>query len=392
MTKQQEKMVDMLMGFHSICEQNNIWYYLIGNQLLFAAQNGSIHGYEVEVAMFASELEKLQKVLEKERHTEIEFETVADLGNMPGCYLRYVNRNTLLLNLDYFDMYAKPGIAICIYVIRDQSGAAKKLASYERGMRDLSRMEHSVAARRVMSMKNSRGAQEFAGFLSELEKSVRSHNPDAGTSLKEVGGGFCTFPPGFWKKRTRITFMGRSFYTVENYAAYLRKRFGLMWSGASPNIPKETYRCMFSAQLPYGKYMEAIHAGGVVTPEFREQCRKFVADSAVLEAMTKEEAAGWRKSMFAAGERFRLRKKYMPVKERVQELMDRQCYDEAELILNDYIQTLETYAKDGVIICFDRDILAMVIKIYEINGQTDRADTIREKVLPEDLEPIEVTW
>ena len=96
--------------------------------------------------------------------------------------------------------------------------------------------------------------------------------------------------------------------------------------------------------------------------------------------------------MFAAGERFRLRKKYMPVKERIQELMDRQCYDEAELILNDYIQTLETYAKDGVIICFDRDILTMVIKIYEINGQTERADTIRKKVLPEDLEPIEVTW
>lgn len=389
MTVQQDKMFDMLVQFHDICQENGLVYYLIGNQLLFAVQKEAVHGYEVEVAMFHSDWVRLREVVKQLPHVEIE--CIQDGGNLPGCYFRYVNKNTLFLDLDYYGVYAKPGVAINVYLIRTDGKKAASLSHIEEGMSDQAKGIKSPAVMKYNHMVKKKGKAAFADYVTQLELAARSRKIEEPSALKEAYGPACTFPTKFWTKRTMVSVKGHSFYTVENYREYLKKRFGKDWKNTQPDIAKQTYRCLFSAVLPYRKYMDVIQTEDLLPDSFMQQYKRFVKAYQPYTGMLEQEKTGWDKTMFAAGERFRLWKKYMPEKKRVQELFAHQRYDEVELILKDYIDVLQRYMEEvGIIICFDRDYLEIVKELYKLNGQMEIAQYIEETVLPEDLQPIEI--
>lgn len=389
MTKQQEKMLDMLVGFHKICEQNSLKYYLIGNQLLFAAQRGNVHGYEVEVAMFHADWERFQELTKDKANIEIE--SIEDGGRMPGCYFRYVDKNTLLLDLDRYGMYAKPGIAVNIYLIRSERKKTVLLNHLEKGMSDEACGIVSPAAKMLAMARKSKGQEGLASYLSDLEQDVRKKSGNGRTVLKEAYAHVCAYPSSFWNKRTLIMWLGNPFYTVGDYPAYLKKRFGRKWKEAEPDIPKENYRCMFSTALPYRKYLAMLAEKDLFSTEFQRQYKRFFKEYEPYKQMLKDEETGWDKTIFAAGERFRLWKKYMPLKERVKSLMDARRFDEAELIMKDYLSVLEKYLGMGIAFCFDKDYLDMARELYIINGQKEVAESIDRYVLPEDLKPIKIS-
>jgi len=387
-TKQQEKMLDMLVEFHDICEENNLKYYLIGNQLLFAAQNRGIHGYEVEVAMFHSDWKRLQEIVEV--LPEIEIESVTDGGKLPGCYYRYVNKNTLLLNLDRYDVYAKLGIGISIYIIRERSNKAELLAYFENGMSDQISGRSSIARKMYEKLLKKKGIKGAAEYLAGMEYEVRSNGREKRTSLKEAYADVCKFASGFWDKRTIIRLAGVNFYTVSGYKTYLKQRYGMKWTTTEPHILKETYRCFFSVVLPYAKYIQEIQKENLLTDDFLEQYKRFVKEYQPYPAMLKVEKEGWEKTMFVAGERYRLWKKYMPLKSEIKQKMDEHRFDEAEVMLQDYIEVLEKYMKMDIVVCFDKECLDMVKELYIQNGKTNKVKSIEEYVLEEDLQPIKI--
>lgn len=388
MTEQQEKLVSILVQFHNICEEIGAKYYLIGDQLLFAAQNNSIHGYEVSVAMFDFDWTCLQNALPK--MDNIEIESVDDSGNMPGCYLRYVDKNSLLLDLDYYGVYSKPGIALNIYIIRSDRIKTRFLSYIENLMSFQAKHPRNVRTKIynlfVSIVQNTR----YTGWLSKMEKTVRAKTSDNRTILKEAYGNMCSFPPGFWNKRTMVSFMGYSLYTVAQYKKYLTKRYGNDWRTANPKNARETYRCLFSSILPYSVYMETIGKEHMISSSFIETNRRYINKYEHFKEMAERENEGWNKTMFAAGERFRLWKKYMPLKGQLERLMEEKRYDEAELILKDYINVLQKGMKIGIVICFSSDFLDYVKQIYTINGQNDKVEFIEKNVLPEDLKPIDI--
>ena len=80
----------------------------------------------------------------------------------------------------------------------------------------------------------------------------------------------------------------------------------------------------------------------------------------------------------------------MPQKDMIRELFQEQKYDEAELVLRDYINVLEKYMELGMVICFDPEFLEFVKKLYAINGHNEIVTYIDKNVLSEDLVPIEL--
>lgn len=388
MTKQQTKLIDMLIHFHNVCESNGIQYYLISNQLLYAAQNNPIHGYEVEIAMFNSDWINLQHVIESME--DIEIERVTDGGKMPGCYFRYIDKNTLMLDLDYYGVYAKPAIGLNIYIIHSDRIKTKILSRVERIMSYQAAYPDQFGSKVFNSLTRVIGRKRFAKWLENLEVTVRAKSKSGDTVLKEAYGKKCSFPAGFWSTRTEVTFMGHSFYTVSRYQEYLKKRYGANWHEIDPENARQTYRCMFSDCLPYKDYMETIEKEKLLTSDFFKRNKRFQKGYERFKGMLREENIGWDKTMFAAGERFRLWEKYMPMKKQVEHLFSEQRYDEAELILKDYIGVLEKYTDIGIVICFDEEFLEFVKRLYEINGQTEKAEYIDAHVLPEDLLPIEI--
>lgn len=386
MTRQQEKLFNMLIRFHNICENNNLTYYLIGHQLLFAAQNDSMHGYEVDIAMHDKDWKKLCAYIEK--IDDIEIESIVDGGKMPGCYFRFVNNKTTLLDMDYYGVYSKPGIAINICILRSNRKIAQLLSQVERGLSYRAKFPHRRFSKVFSYIENIIKKEKLATFLDKLEKKSRSKSLASPSIVKEPYARGRNFPLDFWKKRVKISFMGFQFYTVERYEDYLKKRFGKKWPQRKATNAKETYRCMFSTTIPYRTYLSELEKTNIVTDDFLIRFRRFINGYKEYEKMLKKEKVYWNKTMFAASERFRLWKKYMPMKDEVLSLYEEGRYDEIEIILDDYLTTMKKYLDFKIVICFDKDYLDVVKGLYEANGQMKMVAIIDKNVLPEDLEPI----
>lgn len=389
MTRQQNGLCELMLEFHALCKKKQAAYYLVGPQLLHAAQDGVLHGYEIDVAMFYKDWKKVKSQVTPDGDREIE--TILDHGNLPGCYFRYVNKNSLLLDLDRYGMLAKPGIGINIHIIRTLRKKSQLLTYFEQGMEDVQSAKSSFAGTAVSVWRKLRRSS-FEGRMMRLLFDVRATSDGVDTELKEPGRPPCTFEPGYWENRTTVTLAGMTLYAAEGYQIYLSKRYGVGWMKAKSDALIESYRCIFSPSLPYIRYMAQINREGMVTKKFLRGIQRYEHGYAKYKKMKNGENQGWEKSMFFSGERFRLWKKYMPLKAQILSLYEAGYLDEVELLLTDYLTVLNKYLKMNMVMCFDSDLLDVVKKLYLTYGKKAIVQKINRYVLKEDLQPIEVTW
>lgn len=390
MTRQQNKLCELMLEFNALCEKVGANYYLIGPQLLHAARDGVLHGYEMDVAMFYKDWEKVEKRIHSDENREIE--SVLDHGKLMGCFFRYVDKNTLLLDLDRYGMLAKPGIGIHVHIIRVPRKKSKILAFLEQGMQDCFVKKCSFARVVVKIGRVFIGRDQFDSSVLQLLKTVRAKDDDSVTELREPGNACIRFEPGYWREKTTVTVAGMNLCTVKNYQYYLSQRYSKNWIKAKSDAVLENYRCVFSATLPYAKYMTRINQERLITQAFLKRMHRYSSGYQEYKKLQAAESEGWDKSIFFSGERFRLWKKYMPLKARILSLYEAGQLDEVELLLTDYLTVLNKYLKMNMVMCFDSDLLDVVKKLYLMYGKKAIVQKINRYVLKEDLQPIEVTW
>lgn len=389
MTRQQEKLCELMLEFHALCERKEAAYCLIGPQLLHAAQNGGLHGYEMDVAMFYKDWEKVKLLLTPDGDREAE--SIMDHGNLPGCYFRYVNKNSLLLDMDRYGMLAKPGIGINVHIIRMPRKKSRLLNFLEQGMEDSLARKHSFVGT-IVSILRKCCRKWFDGKLMQLLVDVRARSGDTVTELKEPGQPSRVFEPGYWENRRPVTLAGMTLYAAEGYQTYLADRYGTRWARVKTDAVVESYRCVFSPSLPYARYMAQVTGEGLITKEFLKRLQRYTERYGEYQKMKAAESLGWEKSMFFSGERFRLWKKYMPLKDRILSLYEAGHLDEVELLLTDYLTVLNKYLKMNMVMCFDADLLNVVKELYLSYGKKAIVQKIDRYVLQEDLMPIVATW
>ena len=389
MTGQQNKLCELMLEFHELCEKKKAVYYLIGPQLLHAAKDGVLHGYEMDVAMLYKDWEKIAKQITPGGNREIE--SLADHGNLPGCYFRYVDKNTLLLDLDRYGVLAKPGIGINVHIIRIPRKKSKVLTYLEEGLEETHATKRTHPGKLVKVLRTV-AHDLFDQKMMRLFITVRARSLDGPTELREPGKHVCTFEPGYWENRTTVKVGGLTLYTVENYQQYLAKRYGRAWAKRQTDAALETFRCIFNTNVPYAKYMALIERDQLVTKKLLSRMNQFKEGNAKYQKLKREENSGWERSMVFSGERFRLWKKYMPLKEQILSLYEAGHLDEVELLLTDYLTVLEKYLKMNMVMCFDSDILDVVKQLYLTYGKKPIVQKINHYVLKEDLLPIRATW
>lgn len=392
MTPQQNRLCELMLEFHTLCEKNGIPYYLVGPQLLHAAQDQKFYGYEIDVAMFWEDWMKIVPLIQENGARETE--SVLDRGNLPCCYFRYVDRNTLLLDLDRYGMLTKPGIGIHIHIIRNIRKKERLLSFLETGMEDSLLRRFSFARAAVGIMRTFMGRSGFAKLMMSLLKmnSARASALEDAAKLHEPGSIRCVFRPDDWTKRSVVTLAGMKLYTVKGYKKYLIQRYGKGWAKRKTDAVKEGSRCIFSPILPYKAYLTEIKNKNLITKDFLKRTRRYRQKYEKFQKMKKAERLGWEKSIFFSSERFRLWKKYMPLKEQILSLYQAGRLDEVELMLTDYLTALNKYLKLNMVVCFDRDLLNVIMGLYKVYGRKALVRKIKRCVLPEDLEPIVVTW
>lgn len=392
MTPQQNRLCELMLEFHALCEKNAVPYYLVGPQLLHAAQDHMLHGYEMDVAMFWKDWKKLEKDIQLNEDREIE--SILDGGSLPVCYFRYVDKNSLLLDLNRYGMLAKPGIGIHIHIIRNERKKGRLLTFLEKGMEDGLLRRHSLARTAVGVLRTFMGKVRFGYFLMNLLKTIcaKSSALENTTKLHEPGNISCVFRPNDWTSKAVVTLSGMKLRTVKNYKKYLSQRYGKSWGKRPTDAVKEDYRCIFSPSLPYRRYMAEVESKNLITKDLLKRTRRFKQSHEKFQEMKKAEQLGWEKSIFFSGERFRLWKKYMPLKEQILSLYQAERLDEVELLLTDYLTVLNKYLKMNMVLCFDNDILDVVKNLYLLYGKKAIVQKINKYILAEDLLPIEATW
>lgn len=391
MTRQQQRLCELMLEFHELCEKKDAAYYLIGPQLLHAAKDGKIHGYEMDVAMFLKDWNKIAKWAGKSKRIEVE--SILDQGKLRGCFYRFVDKNTLLLDLDRYGMLAKPGIGIHVHIIRNQRKKQTLLRFLEKGMDDASVRRRSFAAAVVVPLRAA-GREQFAKRVVRLLKTVSTGKTDmeSATELREPGDVRCVFEPGYWAGRTTVRLEGMELYAAEGYRSYLTQRYGEGWRRCETDAILEHFRCVFHPSLPYALFLEQVRSRGLLSARFQRQFRRYAKRYEEHQAMREYETLGWEKSIFYAGERIRLWKKYMPLKEKLLSLYGEGRLDEVEMMLSDYLTVLEQYLKMDIVICFDKELLDVVKGLYLTYGRTGLVEKIDACVLPVELEPIVPFW
>lgn len=388
MTQQQSKLCELMLEFHKLCEKSGAVYYLTGHQLLCAAQGGTLSGYELDVAMFWKDWQKIAKQTAGDRETE----SLSDGGNLPTCYFRYVDKNSLLLDLLRYGMLAKPGIGINIHIIRNGCKKSRRLNLLERGMEDTFAGKLSLAGCTVRFLRTVLGRRRFAGIVMGLLGSACAEMPDQPTELREPGQAAVRFEPNYWEHGTVLDLSGMSLYAAADHKAYLTKRYGKNWVKRDTDSPTNNSYCVFNPTLPYSQFMAQAEQNGLITKKLLKQLHRYVKSRQKYQLVQDSVAVGYEKTFYLSGDRLRLWKKYMPLKERILSLYEAGKWDEVELMLEDYLTVLKKYLKYNVVMCFDSDLLDVVKALYQEYGKTGIVNKIDRFVLPEDLEPIKVTW
>ena len=392
MTKQQTRLCQLMLELHTLCNDLELDYYLIGQQLLFVYKKDSIHGYEIDVAMFYEDWQVLaDHIKDSERY---DIESVLDGGNMFGCYYRFVDKETLMLDADWYGKYKKPGIGINVHIIRKKNMKSRYLLLLENGLKNIYLDNNTKARRFAERLIEKKGRAAFSETMSNLlqqcylKKDVKS----GGAFIYEPRAPYFSLDASIFANRRMITFQGMALYTFSRPGPYLVGRYGKGWRKVKPKIDVETYRCIFSDCLPYEKYINEIESKGLLSEEFSKMSREYGPMFNEFRKMEKYENDGWEKTMFVTGERYRLWKEYMPKKPQIKRLYDDDRFDELEIILSDYIAVLRKYLKKNIVVCFDEDILDVVRILFLKNGNEAFVNKIDRYVLEEDLMGIYKTW
>lgn len=392
MLDEQYGLWNLMNEFDAICRKHSLNYYMVGNQLLYAARNESHHGYGVSVAMFDKDWKKFCALKEVEENPEREIESILDGGRMPGCYYRYVAADTLLLDMGCFHAFKKPGICVNVHIFRNNSKSSRLLSKYEQGMSDEFANKKTKASFLYRTVRKIMGEQKCTHYLNRLLQESAAKSSKASVWLREPELGIHKYRKGFWKDSTQISILVPEVEVQPETASdpeyYLEKVYGPEWKDVCPVEHKQTYQVITSTTLSYKIYMKSITEKEMVSDRLLNSLGQYNDLMDHFMELDEIEKTTWQQTMFAAGERVRLYKKYMPVKKRLLALMEEGKTDELEMALKDYLLTIDSYLKYGVVICFDPDIFRLVLELYSLNGQKKKALLLEEGVKPEDLEPI----
>lgn len=119
MDSEYNKMIQILSDFNTICNENDIEYFLTGETLLYAYFKNQLppKAYNANVLMTEENISKFVKVIENKCPEDKEIEYWGNSDNYPDNSVRFIDKNTLCFNVMEYLNYKKHGMYIQIDVL-----------------------------------------------------------------------------------------------------------------------------------------------------------------------------------------------------------------------------------------------------------------------------------
>lgn len=110
----------MISEIDVICKKNDLHYVLADQTAARAEKNKRFTNsvYAFHIMMTIVDVEKLIKCVREQAIEDREFESWENNSSLPQMYFRYVDTQSLLIDGENGDYYAKPGVAITILALK----------------------------------------------------------------------------------------------------------------------------------------------------------------------------------------------------------------------------------------------------------------------------------
>ncbi|MCR4711003.1 MAG: hypothetical protein K5707_01780 [Clostridia bacterium] len=383
MTKIQTELLLLLKEFDQVCDKLQVNYFLIENLLLYSHLKKDMAGYEADVVMLYRDFKKLKAYVEGGNLPEREIEGLHDNPQMPGLYFRYVKSDSLLMDLDYYNVYTKFGIAINIHILRT-CGRAEKLMA--RGEKELFR---AVQNRVPGEVNEKRFWVKHAPMVKpvsfKLLERVALKSTERPSRIKLPQGKKMDFPEDYFSEFQIRDFYGYPLKTVVKIEDFLIRRYGRNWRKAKGRVLKENYMVAANPNLPYRKYLQGTDLSVLNKEFFRERKRYLTVNAREVVPLNKQERYGWN-VLFFTENRIKLARKYEPLKEQILREWDAGNHDKAMLMLKDYREKLEEYQKKELTLYFDEELFRICLTWYRENERFALADKLEAGLITQHLE------
>ena len=398
MTEIQKTLFTLLTEVDDICRRNRITYFLHENTALEAMQKPHM-GEErmiAEVIMRVPDLLRFIDAFEKEKppHRSLEsWQNEARYGDF-GC--RYVNDDTLFLDLPNYHHYRKYGFAVRINVLRDfpASRIRSKLAT---------------AKEIGFEMTFAEGSRAEAKKYEFCEKLVRPKLKTPESSLeftRKMFDEFCSIydNPGaercFFKYfRTQRHHCEKSWFaepvmkTLEgrSFPVPAREYFVSLYGQGfmSRKLPgrKMTEYIVADTEIPYRDYLKEIADIGLPLKKYISERERYVRKQRAGQEKADTIKHYW-DLLFRTGDRFELYEQYAPMKKELLAMRREGRYDELSVALAPYREKLMKNYRLGLGLSFDPEIFECMLDVLRREGNAPLADELREMIPPEHLKPV----
>ena len=401
MTDIQRVLFRLLTEVDRICADNGICYYLAESTALAAAQKKRfINDQEIvhaEIAMRAQDLIKFINAFNKLKPEGRSLESWLNNPDYAEFGARYVDEETLFLDLPYSHTFNHYGFGVRITVIRDfpVSHIKSKLATikeigwemtFEPAPAEVSK-KAALAKRSVLPrIKKAGGRDKFARELFKELCRVYTNPKAEKVFTKHFRSARFHFDAEVFGEPDTVSLENHSF-PMPKKSDYFKKLYGGGWKKKKLPGRRVTGWVITDTEIPYKEYLAEAAKSGCSLEEFlkvREKANKLRADG---DDKFKTIEHYW-DLLFRTGDRFDLYEKLEPLKPEILRLHREGLYDELSAVLAPYRKLIDKNFKVGLGLCFDPDILECMLDVFMNEGREDYAEQVRALIPPEHLEPI----
>lgn len=400
-TKQTKKLCEvsnlLLAELDEICDRENIPYFLGGS--LAAAALGKLENTEIPsyyIIMHPADRQNLIDAVNKHLKKGRALESLENSRNYPDFSIRYCDTTTIDFDLRSKGFYYYNGINITIYFVRP---IAKTNLT-----RTLKRMLYTTVEalaypspfnylpkRKIiagclgrvvaffLTKKNIKKIALKILFLQNLDKyKIKGRIKDFWTQSMKL-------PTLNFSKCKYCSWDNNKYPIPINYDKYI----DVQLSQAKKSIIKKTMIGLphvVEINAPCEKIIRRLTGLKIKCKYFRAN-RKLGKYNRRFRIETSYVNYAW-KIMLRSADRFKMYKKYAPLKEKILSYYDKKEFSKLEGLLSDYLEAIEENDKRGLALSFDIEIFAVACDVLEMQGKRGLVIRLKKRVPKEHLKQI----
>ena len=398
LTPIQLKRFRLMAELANICKENRIKYSLWGKTLLQAARKGryvDIHG-DLTVAMTPTECRKFIQAVEQLKRPNRYLDMMSVNPMFPRFCVRYCASDTLDFSLKTSACGERFGIYITIEILRYPSRDKRENKlnlMLEQGWESLLEMRPATnevywgrQILRAMSFVYGRKkvAQWLFNRLMDGPKKVKKGRYYIKPFWKEP----IFYPDNLFRNTQGVVFEYKRFSAMKLYDQYLKIAYGAKWKTRKfPMTAAPGATRLVDTSIKSKEYLRYLNKQGIDRIDYWRKWYDIGKKWAPTTTLSKEIEHYW-DIMCLCGERYRLWEKYMPMREYLIELFNKNKVKELMQELTDYYNTAKEFSKKKLGVCFDKRTFELLEYCLMAQGKVEQARQFRSLVPKQDWKPL----